>query len=841
MGRLTIRTIGGLLLLLLLVAAAGGFYLRRSLPQYDGALKVSGLSAPVEIVRDAHAIPHIFASTRLDALYGLGYTHAQDRLWQMEFQRRISHGRLSEIFGAITLPEDRFLRTVGFGRAARSAWNRLPEEGKTQINAYVAGVNAFIAANRGGRLPPEFSLLRFEPEPWTGADVIGWGKMMAWDLSANYALELLRHDIAAKVGIDRLQDLMPGYPADGPTIIKDSRLPSPPATPHEHDALGGTPPEPQQRPAGTAPTRSGWLHATTESLTTTIGRTLLTGHTEGLGSNNWVVAGSLTTSGKPLLANDPHLAPHIPSLWYLAHLKAGEFEVSGATLPGAPAVVIGRNRTIAWGVTNVAADVQDLYRERLDPAGRRAEFRGTWEPLRVITETIAIKGEESVLIDVRLSRHGPLVSDAINANNAARRAGPTLDPIEPLAFRWTALDDDDTSVLAFLKLNHARNWTEFTESLRHFVVPSQNFVYADVEGHIGYYAPGHIPIRASGNGALPAIGWSGEAEWTGWIPFEQLPHTLDPSDHFIVTANHKPMPARYPYPISLEYPEPYRAQRITELLQRSNKLRPDDFQQIQSDTVSFHARALVPLLVRHVEPSDNSDRQVVDLLKKWDFDVRGDSAAAAVFEAWFLRLAPLLAGDELGEDVVRNYEGRFSPVTRFIIRTLATPDNPWCDDVSTNRKESCDETVTRALHESIAYLKGRLGTEVSRWRWDAAHQAVFPHQGLDSVPVLGWLLNRVVPNGGDFATVNVAPVKPDRLFEQREVPGYRQILDLSSANDNRFLDATGQSGHFLSKYDDEALQDWQTVQHRPMLLDPQVIERGAIGRLRLTPKPTSDR
>jgi penicillin amidase len=517
-------------------------------------------------------------------------------------------------------------------------------------------------------------------------------------------------------------------------------------------------------------------------------------------------------------------------------MKARDFEVSGATLPGAPAVIIGRNRSIAWGVTNVAADVEDFYRERLDPAGRNAEFRGAWEPLKVLTETIAVSGQEPVQIKVRASRHGPLVSDAINANNAGREEGPVPPALEPLAFRWTALDDDDPTVLAFLSLNEARNWTEFTNALRHFVVPSQNFVYADGDGHIGYYAPGRIPIRAAGDGALPAEGWSGEAEWTGWIPFDQLPHVYDPPGRFIVTANHKPMPAGYPHHISLEYPEPYRAARITNLLQQSHKLTPDDFRRIQSDTLSLQARALTPLLVQQAQPQEAGDREALDLLRTWNFDVSGESAAAAVFEAWFLRMASALAADELGELVITNYESRFSHVTRFIVNTLQSSDSPWCDNVNTREHETCRQIVTSALHDAVAILKDRLGRNVARWRWDGVHRTVFPHQGLDSVAGLGWLLNRPVPNGGDFATVNVAPVDTDRPFEQREVPGYRQILDLSPANDNRFLDATGQSGHFLSRYYDDALKDWQAVRHRPMLFDRQAVERSAIGTLHLNPK-----
>jgi penicillin amidase len=555
---------------------------------------------------------------------------------------------------------------------------------------------------------------------------------------------------------------------------------------------------------------------------------------EGLGSNNWAVDGTMSAGGKPMLASDPHLAPKLPSLWYLAHLKAGDFEVMGATLPGAPAVVIGRNRHIAWGVTNVAADVQDLFQERLDATGTHAEFKGANEPLRLSTETILVKGGEPITLRVRASRHGPLVSDAINENNA-EALGKAAPRLEPLAFRWTALDDDDPSIAAFLQLNEARNWTEFTRALSSFVVPSQNFVYADVDGHIGYYAPGRIPIRAAGDGSMPVPGWTGEFEWTGWIPFDRLPHSFDPPEHFIVTANHRPMPAGYPYHISLEYPEPYRAQRITDLLTAQPKHSVESFRRIQADTLSLHARALVPVLLARVGAVEGRSRDALDQVKRWNGDLGGESAAAAIFQVWFLDLAQAVVEDELGPKVTQTYVGRYSSVTRFLLETLRSADNAWCDRVTTTVKESCDQIVADSFQRAVAFLTERLGSDATRWRWDDLHRAVFPHQGLDTVPVLGWLLRRSIPNGGDFATVNVAPIDPGRLYDQREVTSYRQIFDLTSLDDNHFLDPTGQSGHILSRYYDESLADWQAVQPRRIHMSREEVERTAIGRLQLKP------
>ena len=845
MRRLLLKAIAAFVLLAAVVTAGGYAYLRRSLPRIDGTTTIAGISAPIDIIRDADAIPHIFAANKLDGLFGLGYVHAQDRLWEMEFQRRIGFGRLSEVLGAAALPQDRFLRTVGFGRAARAAWASTPDWAKQQVNAYLAGVNAFISSHHGSQLPPEFSLLRFEPEPWTGPDVVVWVKMMAWDLSGNYSFELLRHDLIKAVGEERMHQLMPPYAADGLSILNEAGGSGGLSRSGGSGGSSGSegkdtvarrlqPSEDGAR--GFQPSVTAALFSSLSTGDPAVGDFLLGGaRSEGLGSNNWVVDGTLTASGKPLLANDPHLGTRLPSTWYLAHISAGDFDVIGSTFPGTPAIALGRNRFIAWGATNVAADVQDLYRERLDNAGTHYEFRGAQEPITVIPETIVVKGAAPVPLNVRVTRHGPLVSDAINANNADSKANPKPQPIEPLAFRWTALDPDDGTLAAFLKVNEAHNWTEFTDALKGYVVPSQNFVYADVDGHIGYYAPGHVPLRASGDGSHPADGWTGDAEWTGWVPFDDLPHVFDPPEHLIVTANHRPAPPAYRYNLGLDWTEPYRARRIADLLRGKTKVTPDDFARMQADTLSLHAKALVPALLAHTRAVGPREQPALDVLRAWNFDATGDSAAAAIFQAWFLQLAPALAGDKLGPVVTESYQAKFSYVSRFIANTLASNDSPWCDDSMTAKKETCDDAVAGALIKGVDDLRRRMGDDMTRWRWDTVHLAVFPH-ALDSVAALRPLLSRSVGIGGDWSTVNVGVTAADRPYEVHTIPGYREIIDLSSTNDSRFLDAVGESGHFLSAHYDDFLSDWQKVRHRRMRIERADVEKGALGRLRLAPQ-----
>lgn len=792
------------LILVLLAGAAGYLYLRRSLPQVDGTIKVAGLRGPVEIIRDIDAVPHIYAEHTLDLFFGLGYVHAQERMWQMEFQRRVGQGRLAEILGPGALPTDRFLRTLGVHRAARSAYESLSPESREVLDAYAAGVNAFLAGHSGSRLQPEFTILGVQPEPWTGPDSLAWAKMMALDLGGNYALELLRSDLIAAVGPERAQQLLPGYPEDGPSILPSLER----SEGYEQLAELGE----QVRQLAGFGRHSG----------------------DVVGSNNWVVDGTKSVTGKPVLANDPHLGSRIPSLWYLAHLSSGDYEAIGATLPGIPGVVIGRNRFIAWGVTNVNPDVQDLFRERLDATGTLAEFQGRMEPMQIITETIKVKGQPDVQHVVRITRHGPLISDAINANNESRPVEERPAPLEPLAFRWTALDAEDTTIDAFLEINQARNWEEFTEALRSYVAPSQNFVYADVEGNIGYYIPGRVPIRSAGDGLLPAEGWSGNYEWVGWIPFEELPHIYNPAQHFIATANNRPVPAGYPHFLGRDWAPPYRAQRIVELLQAREQLSIDDHKTIQGDSVSLLARDLLADLLPLLEPQSDDERRAVELLKNWDYETRGESAAAAIFEMWYLHLLRGLLDDELGPKLRERYESR-SQATLFMSSVLEDPASPWCDNTTTAEQEDCAALALATLRAALDELKARLGSDMASWRWDQLHIAVFPHQPFDNVGLLKRLFSRSIPNGGDSSTVNVAPFSFKHPFEQRTIPSYRQIIDMANPDGGLFIHSVGQSGHILSSHYADYLDDWRELRYVPMRMERVTVERDKASVLRLEP------
>jgi penicillin amidase len=777
-----------LVLVIVTTLGAGGGYLwlRRSLPQTSGEIRVSGISGPVTIVRDSDGVAHITGATETDAAFGLGFVHAQERLWQMEVQRRIGHGRLSEVFGATTLNTDRFLRALGVARAARRALERLDANTIAILEAYAAGVNAFLSTNP--TLPPEFLILGVQPEPWQPVDSLVWAKMMAWDLGGNWNDEVMRALLIAQIGPEDADFLMPAYTTDGPLILPDAALVRP--------AAASTPPDAAIKPDTARAMLDLWE---TVHLTTGLGDRLA-------GSNNWVIGGARTASGKPLLVNDPHLGNRIPSIWYLAHMQGGAINSIGATFPGLPAVVIGYNERIAWGVTNTGPDVQDLYIERID-AQNYVEYNGKREPVTLIDETINVKDAEPVTLTVRITRHGPIISDVTSGTG------------ETLAFRWTSLDEEDATIRAFLNINRAHNWEEFTTALRDYKAPMQNFVYADVEGNIGYYAPGALPIRRNGNGRLPVPGWTDEYEWAGYVPFEELPHVYNPLQGYIVTANNRVIGDDYPYLLGTSWAAPYRAQRIVEMIEQGNRLTVADMRAMLGDVVSVQARELLPTLLA-VSPTGPREAAALELLRGWDGAMRGDSAAAAVYQGYYYAAIEAIFADELRDLFTRQYQSRRDFLAMALRAVLLDGHNEWCDNVTTVAvTEDCATTLAKALTQGLeAMAKAQGENDPAQWRWDRVHQAVFPHNPFSQVEALRNVFERRIPNGGDNFTVNVAPVRITEPYLQYNGPSYRQIIDLSDLSASRFMHTTGQSGNVLSSRYSDYLERWQRVEDAPMRL-----------------------
>ncbi len=804
-----------LVLAVVLVAGAFAFWrLRAPLPKVSGTVHIDGLRDRVDIIRDVDGIPHIRASNEADALYALGYVHAQERLWQMEFQRRVAQGRLSEFAGPDTLSADRLLRTVGIARAARTAWHKLDADTRALIEAYVAGINGFLATRRGGGLPVEFALLRVSPDPWRGEDVLAWQKAMAWSLSQNWSQELLRVRLAARVGDAAADDLMPSYTLNGPIILPGGSADAPLA-PGSGPSAG----PPEQTPRARVPRASGpRMLADLEGLHDLVA-SLPVGPALGGGSNSWVVSGLRSITGRPLLANDPHLGGQAPAVWYLAHISGGALDVIGASLPGTPGILVGHNRRVAWGITAMLADVQDLYLERVNTRDQ-VQYDGAWEQMTVLHDVIKVRGQEDVPIRIRITRHGPLISDVLDRPQTA------------LALRWTGLDESDPTAGAFLGVNRASDWGEFVAALSPVHVPTLNVVYADVDGNIGYVGPGALPVRLNHDGSRPLPGWTSEFDWRGYLHESEWPKVLNPGRGFLVTANNQPVPDSYPFNLGTSWEAPYRAARITELLEGSSRLAVEDMARMQRDVRSSQARTVLRFLLR-ARPLDAASRDAMDRLQDWDGTLSGESAEAALYEAWYEAAVRALFEDDLGDELFADYSAVRYVVAKAVDAIAQAGTTPWCDDVRTSEPETCDTLLGQALQRAIAEMGSRQGTSnISKWRWDSVNAAAFPHDPFDTVPALRWAFSRTVPRGGDGFTVTpVMPIR-DRTF----VSSYRQIVDLAALDASRFVIPMGQSGHVWSDRYADLLEKWDKVEYLPMRFTKDAVDAALAERLVLEPK-----
>ncbi|MGH8809091.1 MAG: penicillin acylase family protein, partial [Noviherbaspirillum sp.] len=759
-----------LVLLLLALAAAAFWYRSASQPQIDGKITLAGPGAPLEIVRDAEGIPHIYAKSSNDAYFALGFVHAQDRLWQLELNRRIPAGRMAEILGPKAVDTDRFMRTLGVRRNAEKILSNLSADTRAALDAYAHGINAYLA-NRRGPLPPEFLLTGTPPPaPWHPVDSIGWQTMMAWDLSANWTQEVLRMRLAQRLSLAQINEFLAPYPGD-PVL-------------------------PTQDYTGLYRELAG----TTRQLVS-VAAVAPPSYVDGMGSNNWVVAGGLSETGKPLLANDPHLGLSAPALWYFAHLSAPGLDVIGATLPGLPTVVLGRNDRIAWGFTNTAPDVQDLYIERINPANS-AQYQTPdgWADFVSRTETIKVKGQADVTLPVRETRHGPVISGALPVLEKA-----ALDAKKHvIAFAWTALRADDLTLQAGMKFNRAQNWQQFLDGAKDFGSPQQSIVYADVEGNIGFVAPARVPIRKPENdlkGLAPAPGWDARYDWAGFIPFDELPRQYNPASQRVMTANHKFIDANYPHFLTSEWALPYRAQRLDALLDAKPKHSMNSFAEMQKDHVSLAAQEILPVLRTTVPRSDRA-KAALNMLAAWNGSMDANRPEPLIFSAWMRMAARQIFIDELGEGLLRDYwEQRNVHLSTVNVLTNKDGQERWCADTANGpagNAQTCADLKSISLESALDDLERRYGKAMPAWRWGEAHVARSEHRPFGKVALLGPLFDIRVPTPGDTFTVNVGrhSLRDEKApFENRHAASLRALYDLSNPENSRFIHSTGQSGN----------------------------------------------
>ena len=816
--------------MLLLGSATFLWYRSASTPQIEGRLLL-GRPAPVaasmagsaiaadgrspgapassiDIVRDANAVAHIYAGSSDDAYFALGFAHAQDRLWQLELHRRIAAGRMAEILGPNALDTDRFLRTLGVRRNAEAILPNLAADARAALQAYADGINAYLRV-RTGPLPPEFVITGAPPpEAWEPADSLAWQTMMAWDLGANWSQELMRMRLSQRLSLQQINEVLPPYPGDAVLATQDYTK--------WYRQLAGTTAQLAAVSAIAPPSQ-----------------------VEGMGSNNWVLGGARTQSGKPLLANDPHLGMTAPALWYLAHLSAPGMNVIGASIPGIPGIVLGRNDKIAWGFTNTAPDVQDLYVERINPIDpRQYQTADGWAEFTTRTELIKVKGQADVTLLVRGTRHGPVISGALPiVDRAAVDARAHV-----IAFAWTALWPDDLSFQGGFRLGLAQNWNQFLAAARDFSSPQQNVVYADVEGNIGFVAPGRVPVRGPENdlhGLAPAPGWDGRYDWQGFVPFEELPQSFNPAARQVVTANHKIVETGKGPFLTSEWSLPYRANRITELLAAGEKHTLDSFAAIQYDHVSLAARELLPL-VRPTKAASPRAAEALRRLGSWNGSMDVERPEPLIFNAWMRELSRRMLAAPLGVDLMRDYwdQRTAQPLLLNVLRNVGGQSR-WCiapAEHGAPAAADCAALLTTTLESTLDGLERTYGKDLASWRWGTAHITRMEHRPFDRVPLLAPVFDLMQPVPGDTYTVNVGrySLRDDLApFASRHGPGLRALYDLSNLENSRFIQASGQSGNRLSSHYADFAQRWGQGGTVPMQTRRADVDRNRLGTLTL--------
>jgi penicillin G amidase len=839
-------------LVLLAVAVAGVVLVRRPLPQTTGELEVPGLTGSVEVVRDEHGIPQLYGDSLDDLMLAQGYVHAQERFFEMDLRRHVTAGRLSELFGEDTVETDRVIRTMGWRRVAERELAVLEPMTRRALESYADGVNAYLESRGPSELAVEYSMLRlggvdYTPEDWTPVDSLAWLKAMAWDLRGNMDDEIGRELAAVDHTDEEVDQLYPAYDVDdaapivGSGAVVDGVF--------DQDATGGTR-NPERAPLG----RLGRSGRSEEAAFARVQDALdavplLVGRGDGIGSNSWVVDGERSATGAPLLANDPHLGVSLPGIWMQMGLHcrtvgtACPLAVSGFTFSGVPGVIIGHNADIAWGFTNLGPDVTDLYLERVRDTTWQYDKR--WLPMQVRTETIEVQGGDDVELRIRETDHGPLLSDVDDelATVGANSEGAVGDADGiAVSLSWTALQPTTTAD-AILGLNLAGDWDEFREAAADFAVPAQNMVYADREGHIGYQAPGLIPIRQSGNdGSRPSAGWRPENSWTGaFVPFEGLPHVLDPEEGYVVAANQAVIGPDYPYHLTDDWDRGYRSTRIRQGIEADPSLSVDEMSALQNDDLNPMASVLVPYLLDVEDLGSGYYRAGQDVLRSWDLRQDADSAGAAYYNATWRALLRLTFHDELRESLWPEGGQRWYAVVSGL---LAEPGATWWDDKATDDVvETRDDIVRQAMRDARDDLTAHLALDPTEWTWGDLHQLDLRTAtlGESGIGLLEWIENREgYEVGGGSSTVDATGWDATEGYEVTTSPSMRMVVSLDDLDDSRWISMTGVSGHPGSDHYVDQTDLWVAGETLPWAFTAEAVGRAAEDTLTLSPAAAAD-
>ncbi|BAB75623.1 all3924 [Nostoc sp. PCC 7120 = FACHB-418] len=810
------------------------FYtVRRSFPVENGAIALSSIKSEVTIKRDQWGIPHIYASNSHDLFMAQGYIHAQDRFWQMDFWRHIGSGRLAEMFGASQVETDKYLRTMGWGRVAQQEIQQMDAVMKADLQAYADGVNAYIQEHQGSALSLEYAVLQllnpgYKPEPWQILHSLTWGKVMAYDLGRNFQSEIERTILLKTLTPAQVEELFPPYPANLPVILPDLQA----------QAL------PEKQLITTVIKEVGEIAPVLESIKKPmVALEKLIGHTGvGIGSNNWVISGERTATGKPILANDPHLAVQMPSIWYEVALHCIKqtddcpYNVSGFSFPGMLGVIVGHSDRIAWGVTNTQGDVMDLYIEKINPNNpNQYEVNGKWVDMQVLPETIKVAGKESIVQTVRYTRHGPILSDVSpNLKQFNQKSTVNLPQNYAVALRWTALEPSNLAS-AITQINRAQNWQDFRTAANKFDIAAQNLVYADIEGNIGYQMPGKFPIRNKGNGRYPVPGWTDEYEWQGYIDFEKLPQSFNPSSGYIVTANNL-VANQYPYVITTDWVYGYRAKRIVDMIaQQDKQISLPDVQQIQGDNFNLNAQNIVPIL-QQISFNDSRLQTAQKLFQNWNLQLVTQSSAAALFEVFWKHLLADTFHEQLPKEYFPDGGDRWYAVIENIIQQ---PNSNWWDNRQTSQVENRDQIFRQAFTKAVDELERLQGKNPQSWNWGKLHTITFRNAtlGKSGVAPIEALFNRgAFTTSGNGETVNANRWRANQSFEVTDIPSLRIIVDLANLDDSVAIHAPGQSGHAFHQHYDDMIESWRKLEYHPMLWQQQTVTANTSAKLQLMPK-----
>jgi len=744
-------------------------------PDYSEKVEVQGISDEVGISWDSSGVIHISGANETDIIYASGYVSAQERLWQMELMRRLAKGRLSEIFGSETVEIDKLSLVLGLDSLTHRNYKNISEESRRWVNAYAKGINAYLD-RIGDDLPIEFILMNFKPEMWSPQDCMLQNRLMAWFLNFNWKADVLYGGLASLLPQEKFQQIWPEW-MDYPHIITGS-------------GYGKL---------------IGYFNNIHKTFAEVLGMDPVYA-----GSNSWVIAPKMSWSGSAMLANDPHLQMQFPSIWMEMHFSAPEFEVAGFSLPGSPGIIIGRNKYFSWGLTNGMIDDCDYFIEDVDTVKSLYRIADKEYPLRVQTALIRIKDRAVKQFKVYSTSNGPLINQVF----------PDLKTETPLSLKWTGWENSD-ELKTFIGLAKGKNWKDFRTALKHYVVPAQNFVYADASGNIGYQLVGKVPLRSYQNGLVPQKADNAENRWSGWVPFDRMPSQLNPNKGYIVTANNRFID-NSPYYFSELWEPPYRAVRIEELLSQASKISLQDMTKIQYDCINILARETLPLLLRDVAKGDFSDDYLNDLqvlLKNWDYNMETESISASFFEVWSYHLIKNIFEDEMGAEFFQLFTNLPNFYVRIYAQILKSENSNWFDDTNTQATEIREDLVQRSYTEAVETMKSLCGEALQDWRWGKIHQLKLSHV-LGQVSVTDRVFNRGPhPVPGNLVTVNVASYSYSQPYHMIAGPSLRFLVDWSEAEEYYSVIPGGNSGNFLSKYYDNQFELWLAGEYKKVYLE----------------------